>query len=88
MPPLAAYTPPAQPVDQVTPPIPAPVPSPRSESSGDGQSSSKGRPKIITQMAAPSAVPGLVAAYSFDEAEGPRVGDASGNGNAGYIGNA
>ena len=31
---------------------------------------------------------GLVAAYSFDEGEGARVSDASGNGNAGYIANA
>jgi hypothetical protein len=36
----------------------------------------------------PSPVAGLVAAYSFDEGEGPRVSDASGNGNAGYIANA
>lgn len=39
-------------------------------------------------MAIPSPVAGLVAAYGFDEGEGPRVSDASGNGNAGYIANA
>ncbi len=39
-------------------------------------------------MSAPPTVPGLVAAYAFDEADGPRVSDASGNGNSGYIANA
>jgi hypothetical protein len=39
-------------------------------------------------VAIPSPIAGLVAAYSFDEGEGPRVSDASGNGNAGYIANA
>jgi hypothetical protein len=39
-------------------------------------------------VAIPSTVAGLVAAYSFDEGQGPRVSDASGNGNSGYIANA
>lgn len=39
-------------------------------------------------MSTPAAVAGLVAAYAFDEADGPRVSDASGHGNAGYIANA
>jgi hypothetical protein len=39
-------------------------------------------------MSAPPSVPGLVAAYAFDEADGARVSDASGNGNSGYIANA
>jgi hypothetical protein len=42
----------------------------------------------VSQAALPSTLVGLVAAYSFDEGEGPRVSDASGNGNSGYIANA
>jgi len=42
----------------------------------------------VSQVAIPSPVAGLVAAYGFDEGEGPRVSDASGNGNSGYIANA
>ena len=64
------------------------MPIPREESTNrEGQPSVNGR-KIISQMSTPAAAAGLVAAYAFDEADGPRVSDASGNGNAGYIANA
>jgi hypothetical protein len=43
---------------------------------------------VVSQAAIPSTLAGLVAAYSFDEGEGPRVSDASGNGNSGYVANA
>jgi len=72
------------------PPPPLPVQSPRQQATERGQYSPRadGRPRVVSQVAIPSAVPGLVAAYSFDEGDGPRVSDASGNGNAGYIANA
>ena len=48
---------------------------------------SAGLPASIT-ITLPSATPGLVAAYSFDEGSGTTVTDKSGNGNNGTISNA
>jgi hypothetical protein len=67
-------------------PVPAPVPAPqRGEATNQGRAD--GRARVVSQVAA-VPVSGLVAAYSFNEAEGPRVSDSSGNGNSGYISNA
>jgi subtilisin-like proprotein convertase family protein len=42
----------------------------------------------LTNSGAPAAIPGLVAAYAFNEGAGTTVTDASGNGNTGTIVNA
>jgi hypothetical protein len=60
----------------------------REASTGGPRSRADGRARVVSQVSIPSPVAGLVAAYSFDEGEGPRISDASGNGNAGYIANA
>ena len=39
----------------------------------------------VASATTPATIPGLVAAYSFDEGAGSTVGDASGNGNVGAI---
>ena len=43
---------------------------------------------FLPQLAHAATLPGLVAAYSFDEKNGSTVADASGNGNTGTISNA
>ena len=68
-------------------PAPAPVPAPQRAEGATNQSRADGRARVVSQVAA-VPVSGLVAAYSFNEAAGPRVSDSSGNGNAGYISNA